>query len=121
MRCVFSIPCGLIERGIRRPVESPPWSTGDVILTTLLGCESKLSETSEDGQNHPGRKRGESGWFYDPLALVLFMGIAFPFGWAAGLTLCLAKVFAQLETAFGARYLCLGSGGVAGLAGVDGG
>ena len=80
MRCVFSIPCGLIERGIRRPVESPPWSTGDVILTTLLRCESKSSETCDDELDHPGRKREDCGGFCDPLALVQFMGIAVRFG-----------------------------------------
>jgi len=48
------------------------------------------------------------------------MGIAFAFGCAAGLTLRPAKAFAQLDIAFRARYLYLGSGAVASLAGVDG-
>ena len=120
MWCVFSIPCGLIERGIQRPVEKPPWSTGDVILTILLRCKSKSSETSDDELDHPRRKRGESSRFCDSRALVPFMGIAFPFSWANGLTLRLAKAFAQLETAFGIRYQCLSSGDVGGLAGIDG-
>jgi len=101
-------------------VESTPWSTGDVLLTTLLWCQLKSSEISDDELDHPGSKRGESCGFCDPLALVLFMGIACPFGSGAGLTLHPAKAFAQLETAFCGRYLSLGSGGVAGLAGVDG-
>jgi len=56
MRCVFSIPGGFIERGIPRPVESPPWSTEYVILTTLLQCESKSSETSDDELDYPEEK-----------------------------------------------------------------
>ena len=61
-------------------MESPPRSTGDVILTTLLRCQSKFSETSDDKLDHPRRISGESCGFCDPLAVVLFMGIAFPFG-----------------------------------------
>jgi len=80
MRCVFSIPCGLIERGIRPPVELPPWSTADVIQTTLLRCESKSSERSDLELDHPGRKTAESWGFCDLLALVLILGIAFAFG-----------------------------------------
>jgi len=49
-------------------------------MTTLLRCESKSSESSDDELDHPGRKMGESCGFCDPMALVLFMGIAFPFG-----------------------------------------
>ena len=80
MRCGLSIPCGLIERGIRRHVEWPSWSTGDVILTTLLRCESKSSETSDDELDHLGRKGGQSCGLCGPQALGPVRGIAFPLG-----------------------------------------
>jgi len=65
-------------------VASPPLSIGDVILTTVLQYESTSSETSDNALDHYEMKRGEPGGFCDPLALVRFMGIAFPFGSAAG-------------------------------------
>ena len=71
----------------QRPVVLLPLSTGDIILTTLLQCESKSSETSDDELDHPRRKRAECCGFCDPLALVPFMEIAFPFGCAVRLAL----------------------------------